>query len=110
MTRRVLDYDPLTGVTTYFDYTSEDQMVITHSQDVTTVLDGTQAMRNDEDYSRKGIKQDQWHYARIPDTVAMEMLTKHGVNIMKTPIDWPSVLKLINTEYPYLKVTTKHHA
>ena len=110
MTRRVLDHDPLSGVTTYFDYTVEDQMVITHTQDVDHVLDQNHAMRVDEDYSRRGIKQDQWHYARIPDAVQLEMLQKYGVNMMKYPIDWKSVLRCINTHYPYLKVTDKTHA
>lgn len=110
MTRQVLDHDPLSGITTYFDYTGDDQMVITTEQKVDRVLDQNQVLRNDDDYSRKGIKQDQWHYARVPDIVAMEMLQKYGVNMMKPPIDWPSVFKCINTHYPYLKVTNKHHA
>lgn len=109
MTRRILDYDPLSGVTTYFDFTPDQQMHLTTVQDVTPLLDQSQMMRNEDEYTRHGIKQDQWHYARVPDVVAMEMLQKYGVDMMKTPIDWPSVLRCINTHYPYLKTTTKHH-
>lgn len=110
MTRRVLDYDPLSRSTTYFEYDAQDQMHITTVQDVNHVLDGAAARRNDDDYSRDGIKNDMWHYARIPDAVALEMLTKHGVNIMAPRVDWKAVLKCINTHYPALKTTTKHHA
>lgn len=110
MTRRVLDHDPLTGITTYFDYTSDDQMHITTVQDVNEVLDKAADLRNNEGYSDRGMKRDMWHYARVPDVVALDMLQKHGVNMMTSPVDWKSVLHCINTHYPYLKTTTKHHA
>lgn len=110
MTRRILDHDPLTGVTTYFDYGSDDVAHVTYVQDPTSVLDTAHEMRTVAEYTRHGIKNDLWHYARIPDVVAMEMWTKHGVNMMKPPIDWKSVLRCINTHYPWLKVTDKTHA
>jgi hypothetical protein len=110
MTRRVLDFDPLSRTTTYFDFDAQDQMHITTVQAVDHVLDATTKRRNDDDYTKRGIKDDMWHYARIPDSVALEMKTKHGVNMLSGKIDWKAVLKCINTHYPALKTTTKHHA
>lgn len=111
MTRRLLDYDPLTGVSTWFSYeASTDNMHITSEQDVNPILDGITERRNDGDYSRKGIKNDWWHYARLPLTVILEMKAKHGVDLMAQKVDWKSALKIINREYPLLKTTDKTHA
>jgi hypothetical protein len=106
MARRLLDYDPLTGISTWFDYDhASDTMSITDSQDATPILEQATRMRNDGDYSRQGIKDDMWHYARLPLMVLMEMKTKHGVDLMAKHPDWKSALKIINREYPWLKTT-----
>jgi len=111
MTKRLLDYDPLTGTRTWFEYEqSTDRMLITDEQDVQLILDQTAAARSDTDYSRQGIKDDMWHYARIPNVVMVEMKEKHGVDMFGSNVDWKSVFKIINREYPWLKTTDKHHA
>lgn len=114
MTRRLLDYDPLTGMTTWFDYEkSTDTMAITNEQApsiVNNVLDSNAHMRHDDDYSRQGIKDDWWHYARIPNGVILEMKEKFGADLLAPKPDWKYVLKVLNREYPHLKVTTKTHA
>ena len=110
MTRRVLEHDPLTGITTYFDYTADDQMILTEEQDVTPILDSVAELRNDEDYSRNGIKNDMWHYARVPLVVVMDMKNRFGVDMMAPKPDWKSIFKIINREYPWLKATSKTHA
>jgi hypothetical protein len=111
MTRRILDHDPLTGETVYWDYSaSEDRVYVTHEQDVNSVLDQTFAMRNDTDYSRAGIKKDWWHYARIPNAVILDMKLKHGIDLMAPKIDWKAALRIINQHYPALKVTSGTHA
>ena len=109
MTRRVLDHNPLSGVTTYFDYEqSTDRMVITESQDVSAIIDANAAMRNDEDRTKQGIKDDHWHYARIPDAVLVDIRNKYGVKF-EDKNDLPKLLKIINTDYPYLKTTHLNH-
>ncbi len=114
MARRLLDHDPITGVTTWFDYDNDnDTMFLTTEQSaeqVNSVLDSTAAMRADGGYSKRGIKQDWWHYARIPNAVIMEMKLKHGVDMMAPKPDWKSIMKLINREYPALKTTNGTHA
>ena len=111
MTRRLLDYNPLTGVSTWFNYeNSTDIMHITTEQDVAPILDQVSSLRNDTDYSKAGIKNDWWHYARLPLHVILDMKAKHGVDLMAPKIDWKSALKIINREYPYVKATNGTHA
>jgi hypothetical protein len=114
MTKRLLDYDPLTGVRTWFEYEqSTDKMLITTDQTaelVNEVLDNNAEMRQDADYSKNGIKNDMWHYARIPNGVALEIKKKYGLDMFSAKPDWKSILKIINRDYPMLKVTEKTHA
>lgn len=47
MTRRLLDYDPMTRITTWHEYYAPDrQNVITSEQDVAPILDANTAIRN----------------------------------------------------------------
>lgn len=105
----LFDYDPVTGIRETFDYDPiNDQVTIRTEEDVSPLLDRLKAMRNDEDYSRKGIKNDLWHYATIPATVEMEM-RKKGIDIYDKNAT-KAILKEINQNYPWLKSTTKRHA
>lgn len=110
MTRRLLDYDPISGMASWFDYDSTDTMYITHEQQVGDIIDQATERRNDRDYSKAGIKEDWWHYARLPNIVIMEMKNKHGIDLMAAKPDWKSALKIINREYPHLKTTKGVHA
>lgn len=103
------DYDPETGVQTCFDYDPiRDQVFLTYKQDVTGFLDRMNAMRNDESYSAKGIKEDWWHYASVPPVVEMELMKK-GL-YLENKEHMPAIIKELNTNYPNLKGTTKKHA
>ena len=107
---RVLDYDPLTGVTTTFDYyAAEDKTIVTYHQDVSRILDSNKEAQLDIDHQRKGAKEEWAHYARIPIVVQYEWLQKFGVNFAD-PDHWPKVVELINSrDYSYLKRTTYYH-
>lgn len=113
MSRQVLDYDPLTGITTYFDYEAgdrgTDRMHITTVQDVNDIVDQARTLANDPEYSRAGIRNDLWHYARIPLNVLMEIETVHGVKCVGDVKDWKSFFAVINKHYPALKVTSGTH-
>jgi hypothetical protein len=111
MSKRVLDHDPLTGITTYFDYDPlTNQMMLTDVQDVNPILEKVTRMRNDDDYSRQGIKNDMWHYARLPLNVLMEIEQTYGVKCVGKVQDWKALFRVINQHYPHLKATTKTHA
>lgn len=105
----LLDHDPLTGVTQYFDYDPiKDEFSITSVQDVKPFLDHLQALRNDPEYSKKGMKAEWWHYASIPAVVEIEM-RKKGIDIYDKSAT-QAIIKEINTNYPWLKATEKKHA
>ncbi len=106
--KHVVDYNPLTGESCYMTF-EDGQVHITNEQDVSQILDSATDLRNRESYSQRGIKNDNWHYARIPNGVMLEMKSKHGVDMMGSKIDWPAVFKCINAHYPWLKTTNKTH-
>lgn len=104
----LFDVDPLTGVKEYFDYDPiKDEVHISYQQDVTGFLDHMQKLRNDPEYSKKGIKEDWWHYASIPEVVQIHLLNKgfklDGKDNLK------DLMKEINSNYPYLRATDKWH-
>lgn len=114
MAKRILDYDPFSGITTTFDYEHDtDTAIVARSQDVSLILDANKVLQNNDEVTKKGIKNDWWHYAQIPNIVMEIWLTKHGVDAMKKE-NWEKgggVWKLLNDpEYRYLKTTTKYHA
>ena len=53
-------------------------------QDIEPNIEQALAMRNDEDYTRKGIKRGFVHLATIPTVVVAELLTI-GVNVYNAP-------------------------
>jgi hypothetical protein len=109
MTKRLLDFNPVTGERMYFEYShSDDKMVISHEQDVQSALDYSHAKAADTDLTRKGIKNDLWHYARVPNIVIMEMKEKHGVEFFNKNHS-KRVFELLNTEYKHCKTTDKTH-
>jgi len=75
------------------------------------VLDGNKTLANDSDYSRKGIKNEMWHYACIPNVVQEQWLRTYG------PEHWPMkagneelLMRLLNSpEWKYLKTTSGFH-
>lgn len=113
MDKRLLDHDPVTGVTewTHYDHMTGDIHVET-VQDVEPVLDANKGFQNNDEYTAKGIKGEMWHYASIPIVVQMRWLTEYGSK------DWPMrpgneklLFRLLNSpEWKYLKTTSKVHA
>ena len=107
--KQLLDYDPLTGTKEWFEYDHiTDTFTITVDQDVSKFLDVVKKRRNDESYSQKGIKEEWWHYAAIPNLVIAE-LRKKGIDVFNKH-QTKEVIREINQNYPALKLTTKKHA
>jgi hypothetical protein len=95
------------GVSTWADKTIDGKMQYHYEQDVEPILDHAKRIRNDG-LADKGIKNDMWHYAYIPPVVQMEWLVKYGVDFNKKD-HLKAVLRLLNTDYKYLKTTDKNH-
>lgn len=84
-------------------------MALTHTQDVTGVLEQCHAwaMKTDTktDY---GIKNDMWHYARVPYIIIQKMKLEDGVDFY-SEADEAKVFHLLNTKYSKFKTTHKNH-
>lgn len=110
MSKRILDYDPFTGITTYFDYVPETDTSIVHrEQDVSKLLDMSKAMANDGDVWKQGVKNSWAHYCILPNIVIEKWLNEYGIDVFNKDHE-KAWLKLVNQpEYLYLKTTTKMH-
>lgn len=110
MSKLILDHNPLTGESVYFSFNDHDnQVVITHEQDVTQHLRAASEMAADTQLTKDGISHDMWHYAHVPNNIIVEMKQKHGVDFFDRN-DAPKVFKLLNTEYARFKTTAGHHS
>ena len=101
------DYDPITGVAEYLEETADGKVHVHSYQDVTRFKDAAQRIRNAGTADDAWKKQEATMYATLPMIVVHEML-KNGINVFDQN-DMPRVIKEINTKYPDLKTTYKHH-
>lgn len=110
MSRILLDHDPLTGMSEYFEYHEPtDTTVIHYEQDISGLLDQNKALAADDDRTRKGIKEGMVHYARVPSVIIMKWRTEHGIDFFN-PNHKAGVFRLLNSpEYSYLKTTKINH-
>lgn len=109
MAKRLLDYDPLSGVAEYHYYDEmSKETIIEYVQDVSPYLKSNDDKRKYSDKSQQ-IKNNWWHYASIPIGVQYKWMTDHGVCIWKKEHK-DGVFKLLNDpDYKYLKTTTGYH-
>ena len=67
------EFDPLTGIVTQTGFV-DDKLVIRRDADLTPNVEYATALRNDDQYSRDGIKKGFFHAAHIPAVVVVELL------------------------------------
>ena len=108
MTKRVVDYDPYTGITTTFDYTPDGVVILGREhQDVAPLLDFNKNLQNDPEYWKKGVKDSWAHYASIPPIIIEKWRNEFGIDVFNKD-HAKRVKKLLNDpEYRYLKTTAK---
>jgi len=101
MAKRLLDFDPFTGMKTFHEYDeTEDKTYISYEQDVEPILDRNKAAQNEN----TGPMGDMVHVASIPSTIQLKWLVEHGVDILNKD-HMPKVKRLLNDpEWRYLKV------
>lgn len=97
----LLDHDPISGMTEWISTDEETgETFIRYEQDVSPILDYNKEMQA-ESFDKRS---EMWHAAKVPNIVAMEWLTKYGVQ-MWNPAHKDGVRKLLNSnEYRYLRV------
>ena len=82
MSKRLLDYDPFTGITQYFTYDAEtDRTIIESTADVEASLELGKAMQNHPEYSKDGIKSGWWHFAHIDPILIEKWRIEKGIDI-----------------------------
>ena len=110
MTKRVLDYNPYSGITTTFDYNPvDDTTTIGRYEDVSAVIEYGKDLQKHEQYSKDGIKNGWWHYFTLPNIIIEKWKNEHGVDVFNKDHQ-KAVFRLVNQpEYRYLKTTTKMH-
>lgn len=108
MAKRIIDYDPFTGVTSYFDYDhATDTTYVGSEQDVSLLLDRNKMLQNDPEYWKRGVRECWAHFASYPAIIIEKWLTEYGVNVFDKD-HAKKVKELTNRpEYRYLKTTTK---
>lgn len=111
MTKRLVEYDPFNGISTYCDYDAVTDTLYTIEEydDLAATLDACKALANDEEYTRKGIKQGWWHYAFIPNIIINKWLVEEGINVYRHEDQKKVHQKLNSPEYAYLRTSHKKH-
>jgi len=97
--KRLLDYDPVTGIREVFEAT-DDGFQVHYSQDVEGIIEANKRAQNDAP-DRMG---EFVHAADIPILIQMKWMIEHGVDIYN-PDHTPGIIRLLNDpDYRYLKV------
>lgn len=102
------DYDPVTGLKEFVEFSPDGKTFrIRTEQDAEPVMDFAKWLANTGG-TEHGFRGEAWLYAVLPNGVQMEMLKK-GIDIRKKEHS-KAMLREINSNYPYLKTTHRHHA
>lgn len=115
MRKRVLDHDPLSGVTTYhaYDHSTKTTWIET-VQETDSILEANKALQNMGNggagglnpYSQVGIKQEWWHVASIPVGLIHKWKVEEGIDVFNKD-HWRAVArKLQDPDYRSLRTGT----
>lgn len=109
MSRRFLDYDPMTKTTTWFESDGDGKFKISQEQDVSAIIERNKRLSSDGNYKRGGIKSDWYHFATIPNTVLHDIMKKHNINPLTNDANELKRLErvLASNEYRYLRTVDK---
>lgn len=111
MAREFFDYEPMTGLTEYLEWSPDGQTFSLHyEQDVEPSKEFCQFLANTGG-TEHNFRGEGWLYAALPMIAIMQMRKKgfdalgnHGREGTKY------LLNEINANYPVFKTTTRHHA
>ena len=102
---RLLDYDPINGIKTYFSNTGDDFHFRYDFDSVTPEIEASKELAKTDDHWDDGMKKDMVHYAHIPNSVLIRWHVD-GVNIN----DARELIRMSNRpEWRYLKCVDKVH-
>lgn len=99
------EYDKLTGLRTRIAV-EDGQMRVNYEQDTSAAMERNEKLRNAEEYSKTGIKNEFWHVAHIPDSVCLKMMVEDGFDAYKADAkELMSHLRKHRDKYGHLFVT-----
>lgn len=100
-------FDPLTGMTTTFKV-EDGELRVNYSQDNTAMYERLQKLRNAEEYSKQGIKNNLWHAVHITESDCMKMIVEDGFDPYKESAkDLRKFLARNRDKYGHLFATAK---
>jgi hypothetical protein len=101
--KRLLDHDPLTGVTRYFHYDSATKTCAIESvQDVTAILDQNKAMATHDDKGWSKTREFR-RVASIPNIIQEQWIKTYGVDPLAKGNDGLLRRLLNSSEWAYLR-------
>lgn len=110
--KRLFDRDEFQGITEIFHWDEATKTArIETLQDVQPILDHNKILRNDDQYTKDGIKRELWHYANVPAVVQLKWIQQYGIHNDPMKKENKKLLfKLLNDrDWCHLKTTNKIH-
>lgn len=107
MSKRLLDHDPFTGVSTFHEYDPSSKVTtISSVQDCTSIIESNKSLQNDGQYKQDGIKNEMWHVATIPVTIIDKWKREDGIDVFNKHHRKAVARKLMDPEWRYLRTST----
>lgn len=78
----LIDYDALTGLQTTIKV-EDGQMRVNYAQNNEAIYERMQKLRNADEYSKTGIKNNLWHAVHITEADCMKMIVEDGFDPYK---------------------------
>lgn len=102
-------YDPLTGVTTLFDYDDDkDLVILRREEDISGLLKAAAETRANGVTSYIGTDDEQWFPEAFITPIMMAELLKKGIDVGRLEgKDATALAREIEKNYPHMKLTDK---
>lgn len=105
MPKRLLGYDPLTGLKTFHEYDHvAKKTIIGYESDVQPIVDVNKEIQNRP--QSKYRKRDDWHVAHIPAVIVMKWRIEDGIDVFNEEHTDAVVKKLNDPAWKYLRTMT----
>lgn len=78
----LVEYDPLTGLKTTFKV-EDGQLRVNYTQNNEAVYERMQKLRDADEYSKAGIKNNFWHAVHMTEADCMKMIVEDGFDPYK---------------------------
>lgn len=104
--RRILDYDPVTRMTTYGSH-EDGKMIVYYEQDVEAELEACKYLERTDSRKQRQSQAGE-HYAHIPDSIIIKWMGE-GFNIYSPEVTMAEIFKRVDRDIPKFKLTSMKH-